>query len=47
MNNFAYPNRLIKVLDGTGSAIDQPFKCSDIDLSTEEIYSWLQNSPDQ
>jgi hypothetical protein len=42
MNNFNYPNRLISVLNGRGSAgnIKLPFRCSNLDFSENEVFTW-------
>lgn len=47
MNNFSYPNRLINVLNGKGNAgnLKLPFKCSDINLREEYVFTWSQNAP--
>jgi hypothetical protein len=41
INGFPYPNTWKNVLTGMGASVPLPFRCSNVNLSTSEVYSWM------
>lgn len=45
MNGRDYPNIPFKVFDGQGSSNYLPFRCSEANFTTDNVYTWQQNMP--
>lgn len=47
MSSYNYPNRLFKVLTGLPypNYSYLPFRCSDVNFDSMDVYSWMQNEP--
>jgi hypothetical protein len=45
VNNLDYPNVMMKVFTGTTTYSYLPYRCSNINLADEDIYTWTQNQP--
>lgn len=45
ISGYSYPNKIMKVNNGQSSYEYLPLRCSDVNFTTEDVYSWSQGQP--
>jgi len=46
INSFDYPNVGKTVLTGLGTVVQLPFRCSEVNFTSQDVYTWMQNEAD-